>query len=238
MLKNLCEAANPTGVNDASDNTKRGASAERNRRAADIRRNINPADLEKELRVNMHNALRAVDNLTDILAVMATKTKDEFEEAVSDAQFSNDRIPEYVNRPASRSFGLYWRRVTRISNNNVFSTRISIRDNAKSGDGEEGTGYSKRVFFTNNSELKELRIRTEEQFTEIRTILAGVMTLRKTLALMDRHATLFFDKAVLYDADQRIRSSALDDAWPFRDPPESEYFVKIGSSDDSSKREK
>ena len=32
---------------DASDNTKRGASAERNRRAADIRRNINPADLEK-----------------------------------------------------------------------------------------------------------------------------------------------------------------------------------------------
>lgn len=89
-------------------------SKEAQKSAAERRREIDPIELEKELHLHYGRILCELDHIVDILSVMALKTKDDFEELRFGMKQIAGIVPEFSYNEESRSFRLYWRRVTRV----------------------------------------------------------------------------------------------------------------------------
>ena len=112
--------------------------------AAERRREIDPIELEKELHLHYGRILCELDHIVDILSVTALKTKDDFEELRFGMKQNAGIVPEFSYSEESRSFRLYWRRVTRVfaSQSNtpgsIQSSRIPIR---AGDDKDERAGY-------------------------------------------------------------------------------------------------
>lgn len=131
-------------------------------------------------------------------------------------------VPEFSYSEESRSFRLYWRRVTRVfaSQSNtpgsIQSSRIPIR---AGDDKDERAGYyPKSVFAGQEPNDRKLLGDTEDKFKELRFLMHQVNAMRRTIETADRHATKFFDKTIIYDTQPRIKKSKMDNVPSVEEP--------------------
>lgn len=190
--------------------------------AAERRREIDPIELEKELHLHYGRILCELDHIVDILSVTALKTKDDFEELRFGMKQNASIVPEFSYSEESRSFRLYWRRVTRVfaSQSNtpgsIQSSRIPIR---AGDDKDERAGYyPKSVFAGQEPNDRKLLGDTEDKFKELRFLMHQVNAMRRTIETADRHATKFFDETIIYDTQPRIKKSKMDNVPSVEEP--------------------
>ena len=131
-------------------------------------------------------------------------------------------VPEFSYSEESRSFRLYWRRVTRVfaSQSNtpgsIQSSRIPIR---AGDDKDERAGYyPKSVFAGQEPNDRKLLGDTEDKFKELRFLMHQVNAMRRTIETADRHATKFFDETIIYDTQPRIKKSKMDNVPSVEEP--------------------
>lgn len=218
MLKYLFELVVPTVKRSADETTSDLAFIQRAKEAKNIavqrRQEIDPIELEKELRIHCGRIITELDHLVDVLAVMAMKTKDDYEIQSRSSPNKIKFTPEFAYWQDQRSFGLYWRKVThRFPNKDAISGSLkSKRIPIKQGtDINASAGYYPKTTFSQlEDDDRQLVCNTEDQFKEIRFMLKQLSTMKRTCEVIDRHATKFFDDAIVFDTQPRTRTCKAD----------------------------
>lgn len=229
MLKELKQLTSKKSVSDAE--TTDGATTSRARTADEI----DPVSLEAELRNELHDALRHLDNCVELLQIMSMrqislymKSQQGIEEEDSGNRFS----PELCVHEKSRSFSLYWRRITKLfrqGNRYVpYTKRIPIR---KTSEGDD-IGYSMLAFRSVKSEeLREYIRDTEQRFRDIRKAMRNIVLARIKIGVVDASVTNFFDATILGRDSERLRTSALTE-WPLPEEEEKLRFIKLQKTEE------
>lgn len=193
------------------------------KRAAEIARMIPPELLEAEIRCQLHEARKNLDNVVDLLAASALQKKSGFlaaQEFAADDGPSALYSPRITYREESRSFSIKWRRYTfNKLGRHVLTEHVSTKD------GGQGQNYSLHVFRSVKSpEHRALIAGTEKDFALLRDSLTSLQNCRREINRMDSTVTAFFDHNPGIDPDSRITSSRLD-GWPLDEEKNAKTYV-------------
>ena len=215
MLKDLNELVVP--MIDTSDEERLTKAmrkvklGEARERAKAVRDQIDPTDLENELHEHMEKIVIELDHIVDILALCALKTKDECEDEIVSRRKASPVFPEFLFNPEYRTFSLYWRRILKLTpgvngeKGTLKSERLPITQ--KPTKDEEGGSYPKTIFSAAQPTLRQALSETEDGFRRLRTMMQAVSQMRRTVGVVDRHATKYFDEAIVYETKPRRTSS-------------------------------
>lgn len=226
MLKYIFELVVPTVERSDDEKPTDPAVIRRTRevkeQAIQQRQEVDPINIEKELRLHCGRLITEIDHLVDVLGLMAMKTKDDYEIQSRSSPNKLKFTPEFAYWSKERSFGLYWRKVThRFAQKDgmpgsVQSKRIPIQQgtdiNATAG------FYPKTIFSRLEDDDRKLASLTEDQFKEIRYMLKQLSTMKRTVEVVDRHATKFFNNAIIFDTQPRTTTCKTDDVPSTEEP--------------------
>ena len=250
MLKELEELmSKKTVAEEKPDAAEEGAEVDRrtaaNEAAAEARRTIDkidPVSLEAELRNELHGALRHLDNCVELLQIMSMRQISSYmrsQQGIEEAESGNRFSPELCTHEKSRSFSLYWRRITKLFRQGgryvPYTKRVPIR---KTSEGDD-IGYSMLAFRSVKSEeLREYIRDTEQRFRDIRKAMRSIVLARIKIGVADSAVTNFFDATVVGRDAERVRSSALND-WTLPEEEGKLRFIKLQNPqapDDAQKK--
>lgn len=200
---------------------------------ANVAASIPPEEIEAELRCQLHEALKHLDNMVDLLAVSAAQKKSAFDKTEQFIVSSDPCNPLYsprINyRPNFRSFSVIWRRVwlknpaakSSITRYEHISPKLQ-----KGAEDEENGDYSLHTFrAVKNEDLKALLEQTEKELRFIREAMRELMQMRFAAKHVDKSITKFFDATCSAPPEDRVRSSALGASWPFDESPDAATYV-------------
>ena len=195
MLKELKQLTSKKSVSDAEVESTDGATENVFAAASQARTvdEIDPVSLEAELRNELHASLRHLDNCVELLQIMSMRQISLYmksQQGVEEEESGNRFSPELCAHEKSRSFSLYWRRITKLfrqGNRYVpYTKRVPIR---KTSEGDD-IGYSMLAFRSVKSEeLREYIRDTEQRFRDIRKAMRNIVLARIKIGVVD---LLFF----------------------------------------------
>lgn len=232
MLKELKQLMSKRSVSDAEAESTEGATQTDSETSSTTRTasEIDPVSLEAELRNELHAALLHLDNCVELLQIMSMRQIDLYmksQRGIEEEESGNRFSPELCAHEKSRSFSLYWRRITKLFRQGdryvPYTKRIPIR---KTSEGDD-IGYSMLAFRSVKSEeLREYIRDTEQRFRDIRKAMRSIVLARIKIGVADSAVTNFFDATVIGRDEERLRSSALN-KWPLPEEEEKLRFIKL-----------